>query len=84
MTINHEELEARVLSVLDGKFIMAKATCEIFRAYLAKCEEVRELRAALKGTLERYVDLAESGDCGFWDPEEKPHVIAARKALEAK
>lgn len=28
-----------------------------------------------------YVQLAGSGDCGFWNPEEEPGVIAARAAL---
>ncbi len=40
-----------------------------------------ELVKALKGMLEMYVDMVESGDCGFWDAEEVEEVIAARAAL---
>lgn len=40
-----------------------------------------DLYAALETTLNRYVELAASGDCGHWDPETEPHVIAARAAL---
>jgi hypothetical protein len=39
------------------------------------------LREAAQDTLDRYVDIANSGDCGFWDPEKEPHVIALRQAL---
>lgn len=41
-----------------------------------------ELLDALRAITKRYVDLAGSGDCGFWNPEEEPEVIAARAALE--
>lgn len=40
-----------------------------------------EMLAALKAITERYVDLAGSGDCGFWNPEEEPEVQAARAAI---
>jgi len=29
-----------------------------------------------------WLNLVNSGDAGFWDPEEDDHVIAARAALE--
>ena len=38
-------------------------------------------REALEGVTERYVDLAGSGDCGHWDPEEEIFVINARAEL---
>ncbi len=41
-----------------------------------------QLKAALEGFLESYLVLANSGDCGNWDPEEEDHVIAARAALK--
>jgi hypothetical protein len=31
--------------------------------------------------IEHYVRLAGCGDCGNWNPEEEPEVIAARNAL---
>lgn len=40
-----------------------------------------EQRQALENLLKRYVELAKSGDAGFWNPEEEPVVIAARAAL---
>lgn len=36
---------------------------------------------AIQGLLERYTNLVGSGDCGFWNAEEEPQVIAARAAL---
>ena len=41
-----------------------------------------DLLAALEALVTEYVELVESGDCGFWDPEEVEVVIAARTALE--
>ena len=39
------------------------------------------LAAALQALLSRYVELVNCGDCGFWNPEEEPEVIAARRQL---
>lgn len=36
---------------------------------------------ALKGLLERYVGLVNSGDAGFWDPETEQEVATARAAI---
>ena len=38
---------------------------------------------ALRGILNHYVRLVESGDAGNWDAEKEPEVIAAREALSA-
>ena len=40
-----------------------------------------ETSDALVHLLRRYVELVESGDCGFWNPEEEEEVIAARAAI---
>lgn len=40
-----------------------------------------ELRAALEKQLDRTIDLIQSGDCGFWDPNEDPDVAAMRDIL---
>lgn len=37
---------------------------------------------ALEETLERYVMLADSGDCGNLNAEQEPHVIASRAAIK--
>ena len=56
------------------------ALAEEARAVLAEAKATR-LEAALIGMTERYCDLVNSGDAGFWNPEEEPEVIAARAAL---
>jgi hypothetical protein len=45
-------------------------------------DNVQRLRAALEKLLDHYTALINSGDAGFWDPEEEPEVIEARAALE--
>jgi hypothetical protein len=42
------------------------------------------LEEALEGTVKWIVDLANSGDAGFWNPEEQSAIIVARVALQAK
>lgn len=39
------------------------------------------LATAARALLERHVALVASGDCGFWDPEAEPEVVALRAAL---
>ena len=39
------------------------------------------MRTALDNLLKRYVSLANSGDCGFWEAEEEDQVKQARKAM---
>lgn len=50
---------------------------------MAACaaDEIERLRTALTGLLDRYCDLVNSGDCGFWNPEDEKSVKAARRAL---
>ena len=47
-------------------------------------ERIKRLEEALNGTVKWIVDLAESGDAGFWDADTFPEVIAARAALNTK
>jgi hypothetical protein len=47
-------------------------------------ERIKRLEEALEGTVKWIVDLADSGDAGFWNPDEQSVIIAARAALEAK
>lgn len=42
------------------------------------------LRDAAEALLDRYLTLANSGDCGNWDPEQESEVIALRAALAAE
>ena len=50
-------------------------------AYATFLAATPALFAALELILNRYVGLAESGDCGFWNPEDEPEVKACRAAL---
>jgi outer membrane protein TolC len=45
--------------------------------------EVERLREALAALLDRYTRLVNSGDAGFWDPEEEDEVKLARQALNS-
>jgi len=51
------------------------------RANAALIAAAPELYEALDALTKQYVQLASSGDCGFWDCETEPQVIAARSAL---
>lgn len=61
------------------------------RVIIGSCDNVERLtdenarlRAALVGLLDRYCDLVNCGDCGYWDPEKEEPVKAARAALSHK
>jgi len=47
-------------------------------------ERIQRLEDALNGTVNWIVELAESGDAGFWDAETVPPIIEARAALKAR
>jgi hypothetical protein len=47
-------------------------------------ERIQRLEDALNGTVNWIVELADSGDAGFWDAETVPPIIAARAALKAR
>jgi len=40
-----------------------------------------DMYEALKALTDLYIELANSGDCGFWDPEKQPEIISAHAAL---
>ncbi|WP_036305437.1 hypothetical protein [Methylopila sp. 73B] len=66
--------------------IATVATCtvdaEANAAFIVRaCNAHDDLVAALKAMVSDAVELAESGDAGFWDAEKVPAVIAARAAL---
>ncbi len=42
---------------------------------------VGSLLEALVGLTDHYAQLVNCGDCGNWDPEKEPQVIAARAAI---
>ena len=45
-------------------------------------QRIKRLEEALEGTVKWIVDLADSGDAGFWNPEEQHEIIAARAVLK--
>ena len=47
-------------------------------------ERIQRLEDALNGTVNWIVELADSGDAGFWDAETVPQIIAARAAFKAR
>jgi transposase len=47
-------------------------------------QRIKRLEEALEGSLKWIVDLANSGDIGFYNIEEDSEIIAARAALRAK
>jgi hypothetical protein len=56
---------------------------QLERELNAANERINRLEDALNGTVNWIVELAESGDAGFWDAETVPPIIAARAALKA-
>ena len=40
------------------------------------------MKEALEALLKHYIAIADSGDCGSWDPEKEDVVIQARAALK--
>jgi hypothetical protein len=58
--------------------------CQLERELNAANQRIKRLEEALEGTVKWIVDLADSGDAGFWNPEEQSVIIAARAALQAK
>ena len=49
-----------------------------------QAEEVNRLREALEKMVAHYCELANSGDCGWWNPEDEDVIKVARAALDGK
>lgn len=63
-----------------GGFIEGEKCVILQRDRLQK--RVEELEKASVGLLKAWCDLVNSGDSGFWNPEEDKEVIAMRAALK--
>ena len=61
----------------------AEMSVAIRRAIDALTNHTAAMKEALEGLLNRYVGLVNSGDAGFWNPEEEDEVKAARAALSS-
>jgi hypothetical protein len=55
---------------------------QLERELNAANERIKRLEEALEETVKCIVDLADSGDVGFWNPEEQHEIIAARAVLK--
>lgn len=51
------------------------------KTYVVPAPDLDELRRAAGALLVRYIKLADSGDCGHWNPREEPEVIDLAVAL---
>ena len=63
---------------------LRKANLQLREGAEEQKQRIKRLEKALEGTVKWFVDLADSGDAGFWNPDEQSVIIAARAALEAK
>lgn len=68
-----EPFAKRVADREEASFQIAKAAIE--------AAGVGELLEALTGLTDHYTQLVNCGDCGNWDPEKEPQVVAARTAI---
>lgn len=69
---------ADIKETLTGLFIELREKRD---ALSAAQQEITALRGAAEVLLNRYVGLVNSGDAGFWNPENEPEVQAVRAAL---
>jgi hypothetical protein len=65
-----------------GIYELQKTAYDLEIQLNAATERIKRLEEALEGTVKWIVDLADSGDAGFWDVDEQPEIIAARDALK--
>ena len=62
--------------------LLAADVGKVERELNAANQRIKRLEEALNGTVKWIVDLADSGDAGFWDAEEVSEIIAARAVLK--
>ena len=55
---------------------------ELYKGAEEQKQRIKRLEEALESTVTWIVDLADSGDAGFWDVEKHSEIIAARAALK--
>ncbi len=71
----NETFTASRSAEIERQYAISQATVSALRDRVAVLEE------ALTGLLNHYTGMVNSGDCGFWDPENESVVKSARAAL---
>jgi hypothetical protein len=84
LTKERDEAIAEVARLKAGGCARDQRTTQWCAEAVELQERLKRLEVALEGTVNWIVQLAESGDAGFWDAEEMPQIITARAALKAK
>jgi len=84
--ISPERIERLKLNFLEAitegpEALTPDLLAEAIELLSAQAATIAQLRQALTELVERYTELINSGDCGFWDPEKEHQVKAAREAL---
>ena len=79
----HPQTIVRELNRLNDEMEEKRKDIVYLATEKAKLEDrIKRLEEALEGTVKWIVDLANSGDAGFWNPDEQSVIIAARAALK--
>jgi hypothetical protein len=79
--VNIEELK-RENEILKDALCMEQDRLSHARHHIQNAQDrIKRLEEAIEGTIKWIVDLANSGDAGFWNPEEQSVIIVARAAL---
>ena len=79
--MNIEELK-RENEILKDALCMEQDRLSHARHHIQNAQDrIKRLEEAIEGTIKWIVDLANSGDAGFWNPEEQSVIIVARAAL---
>lgn len=64
-----------------GCVVIQDRTADAYIVYCYKHNAAPDLYEASKELLKHYLGIVNSGDCGFWNPEEEAQVINSRKAI---
>ena len=76
-------IEQRIINVAEKQNYYDSRELRAIALEVRKLEDrIKQLEEALEGTVKWIVQLADSGDAGFWHVDDQPEIIAARAALK--